>query len=169
MSLRTSLSGLKKKLKRRLKGSRYEPEGAGAETSGERVDWVGRLAQPEPNVIAEGGHDRPRPGNEASMDEGRVDSMDPPPDTGGSGVVPASESGDDMGREAPVERKEASKKDLYLGPDVEGVVESGSSQEESNVGGEKIDVVYPPPSAPLISHGQEPESMQTTRYFSRYL
>jgi len=95
--------------------------------------------------------------------------MDPPPHTGGSGVVPASESGDDMGREAPVEREKASKKVLYLGPDVGDIVESGPSQKESNIGGGKIDVVYPPPSAPLISHGQEPEGMQITCYFSRSL
>ena len=50
---------------------------------------------------------------------------------------------------------------LHSEVSVEGVVESGPSQEESNVDGKKgaLNDVDPPTSAPSISHIREPDGM----------
>jgi hypothetical protein len=165
MSLRKPFSKLKKKLKRQLAGGGHEPERIGAGTGGENADWTGSLPQPGPHVIAEGEHDHPRPGNETDVDRGRIDPTDPPPHSDDPGFMPVSESGHDGGgREAAIEGREVSQRDLDLRSDVEGVAESGPSQE-----GEKVDRVHPPKSFPSTSHGGESKSMQTTRHFSRCL
>jgi len=159
MSLRNPFSGLKKKLKRRLAGGRHEPERVGTDTSGEGVDRMGSLVEPGPHDIAKGGHDRPLSGNEAGVDGGRVDSTDPSLRSGGSGFVPASEREHERGGQAVIRGEEVSKGNLNLALDVQGVVESGPSQEGNDVEREEADRVDPPPSIPLISHSAESESM----------
>ena len=157
MSFRKFSSGLKKKLKRRLRGGRHEQDGIGPSAGGERVDSMGPHPQPEHHVIAEGERDRAQSGNEADADEGRVDSADPTRSSDG----PVSESRcDGGGRECGTEGTKVSERGSHLGLGVEHVMKSGPSRGGSDVGGENVGQPDAPPSTPLISQGEDSESMQ---------
>lgn len=152
MSLRNPLSGLKKKMKRRLAGGGHEPE-RGPDVSGERVDETSSLPQQE-HLLAEGEHDRLQSGNKDDADGRRVGSTDPLPHSDDSGFVPVDRSGRSGGeREAIVEGREADERNLHVRPGIEDVVEGEPNQEGNDIDGGKISLVNPPP-----------ESMQTTHF-----
>ena len=159
MSHRSPLSGLKKRLKRRLTGSRDDPQRKGADGDGEGVSSGGSLLQPGSYVVANSGCDSPRSGNEGGRGRGRADSMDLPPHSDSPGFVPVSDKGYDNG-------EEANRRDLYLCSGVGGVMGSGPSQEGSVVDREKLDQVDPPKSSPSISDSRGSKGTETAPYFS---
>jgi hypothetical protein len=66
---------------------------------------------------------------------------------------------DREGKGTDVRGSETGENSPQLCLEVEGVVESGPSREENDVGGDEVDQVDPPTSTPSISHGGEPDSM----------
>lgn len=158
MSLRNSISDLKKRLGRRLTINRRET-GGGTDAGGEGIDLPGLLPQPEPYAITEGGNGYFQSRSEIGADGKRVDPPDPPPRSGGSGnAAPRSKGGDDEGgRDAIVDEKKIRKRDLHRTLDVEDAVEGGPGQK-----GGQVDQLNPRlRSTSSISHGAEYKSMQT--------
>jgi len=161
MSLRNSISDLKKRLGRRLTVNRREPEGDDA--GGEGVDRSGSPPQPGPDAIIDRGNGHLQSRNVADADGRRADPPDPPPRSGGSGnpVLRSRRGDDEGGREAVIEGKKVRKRDLHRTLDVEGAVEGGPSQE-----GGQVDQLSPRlRSTSSISHGAESKSTQTACYF----
>ena len=172
MSHRNPLSGLKKKLKRRLAGGRDDPERIGTDSDRDQdVASTGSLPQTEPHVVVKDGHDCSQLGNEGDVDKGRADSTDPPPhsESDGPGPVPVSERGHDRGEKAAVEGGEVSGSELCLSLGVGGVAESRPSREGSVqvIDGKKCGRIDPPKSTPLIPKSRGSEGMPTAHCFSR--
>ena len=124
------------------------PETGEADTGRDGTDGTGLLPQPEPSLIAKGGRTRSQPGNEADTGGGLVDSTDPLPHSDDPGSVLVSESAHDDrgGGEATIEGREVGERDSHLHPGVEGVVESGLSQEGNDVDVKKAGQINSPPS-----------------------
>jgi len=161
MSLRNSISDLKRRLGRRLTVNRRGPEG-GDDAGGEGVDQPGSPRQPEPYAITEGSSGHLQSRNEAEADGKRVDPPGPPPRSGGSGdpVLRSRRGDDEGGREAVIEEKKIRKRDLHRTLGVEDVVEGGPSQT-----GGQVDQLNPQlRSTTSISHGAESKSTQTACY-----
>jgi len=155
-NMRNSFSRMKKDLKHRLKGKKRRPDRTGADVAEERVDSSDSLSRPEPRVAA-GGHDGE--GSRISMDarqlRSRVQSPQPEP-------APASGSDDDgKRREEEIGGKEVNESNFPLDPNVESVVDSGSSQE--------VEQIYPSSSAPSIPPTGEPDSTRTFSFQLLYL
>ena len=161
MSLRNSISDLKKRLGRRLTINRRELE-EGADAGGEGVDQPGSPPKPEPYVITEGGNGHLQSRNEADANGRRFDPPDPPPRSGGSGnPVLRSRRGDDEGERETVIEEKIRKRDLRRTLGVEDSMEGGPSQK-----GGRADQLNPRlRSTSSVSHGAESKSMETTCYF----
>ena len=140
----SSLSRQGRKLKNRLRGKKHEPDRAGANAAGERVDSSGSLLELEPRIVASG-HDGEESGT--STDGPRVRSMDriqpEPMPAGRSDKVPQR-------REVNINRKEIGQRHSRLDPDSEVAVDSRPSRE--------VERVYPSPSTPSIPPIGEPDS-----------
>lgn len=119
MGFRDSLSGLKKKVKRRLTEGKPNLDGTEADHDGGQVLTAAQLAlQDEPE----------------------------------SAPVRGSENDRDR-READVDGKGVRQTHSLLHPDMEVVVGSEPNSEGNDIGGEKVERVYPSPSATSIPHG----------------
>ena len=130
-----SLSRQGKKFKHRLRGKKHRPDRTEANTPGESARSSGSLLRPEPHTVA-GGHDREgnRTGTGVQQDRSGDRSPQPKP-------MPAGGSDDDhQRREADVDREEEKVGQSHpcLDPDLEVVVDSGTSRE--------VERIYPSPS-----------------------
>ena len=156
MKLRNSLSGLKDKVKQRLKRSKPKSDKTGADVGGSRSDSKGSLPGAEPHVVAGGSHDQE--GDGANADGGQVHSTIRLPQQGGPGSVPTHRSVNDQERrEADVDEGEVEQAQSRLhSVDVEAV-DGGGPAEWKDID-EKADRVYPSPSTTLFSHDWKSDS-----------
>ena len=122
--MRSSFSRMKKGLKHRLGGKKLASDRPEDKATGERVDSSASLLRPDPRA-AESGHDEKRSGISTGVLQAHPREPSPQPEP-----MPADEGrGDPKGKEADVDRKEASRRHSRLGPDVEVAPGSGPSQE----------------------------------------
>jgi len=138
--MRNSFSRLKKKIKHRLTGSKRKPDSTRADARRGRVD---------PTGAAGGDHDRGGSGTSADGRKARPASRVPQRESVPSG----GGNNDQQGGDADIHGKEVTQRYSYLDPEAEVAVTV-----ESRHSGE-VGQVYPPPSAPSISCGGEPDGM----------
>lgn len=142
--IRSSYSGLKKKIKHKLTGAKHKPGGKGVDTGGERGDSPGSLLRSEPRIIAGGGHSGEE--DRTKVDGRRVRSTNRPPQSDEPESVPARGSDKDQGGVSQVYS--------YLRADAVG---GGLGREWGDADGKKIEQVHPSPSTPWIPRGGEPD------------
>jgi len=135
---RNPFSGLKKRLKLRLVGSKRNPDGTGVNAGGEGGDSTSSLPQPEPHIVA--GESCHGEGDRVDVAGGPLFTTDGPPQPDGPESHPAhgSDTGQEEG-EASVEGGETDQSHSHPHPDVKVAVGSGR-------GGE-LEGVCPPPSS----------------------
>ena len=145
------LSKLKKKVKRRLAGSKHRPDRTGTDAGGERVDASGSLPQPRPHVIASGDHNQE--GGEANAVGEQVLPSNRPSRLSKPEPMPGGESENNQEEgEADVDGREDNQN--YL-------MGSGPGKEGSGADGGTVEQVYPSPSATSIPHSGNPDSVCT--------
>ena len=93
--IRSSYSGLKKKIKHKLTGAKHKPGGEGVDTGGERGDSPGSLLRSEPRIIVGGGHSGEE--DRTKVDGRRVRSTNRPPQSDEPESVPARGLGREWG------------------------------------------------------------------------
>jgi len=138
MDIQNPFSGLKKRIKHRLGKSKRNPDGIGANTSGERADSTTSLPQPvEPHFVAGESHDQVNTVEEKGFSTDQPQPEDPE-------SAPTHGSKNDQ-------EPEISQSHPPLHPDSEIGVESGSSRE--------VNPLSPPVLAPPLSlDGEGPGS-----------
>ena len=135
------------KLMRRLRGRKRKPDRTEAIADGEEVYEAHSLL---PHVVVGGDRDE---GNEVSADTRQHHSTDQPPHPDVSVPVEASGSNQQGGE---VGQKYSHP---YSVVGVEVAEGSGPSREGNDADREKVERVYPSPSAPSIPHSGNPGSM----------
>jgi len=134
--IRETFSRLKGKLKHPLRRSIRRPDRTGTDARGERAGSPASLPQPEPHVVAGGGHDQG--GDGANTDGLQVFSADGLPQPDEPEPVPGR---DRERRERDTDGREFSQGDSHPHPDVETAVGSGRGE---------VEQVHPSPSMPSI-------------------
>jgi len=136
--IRNQFSGLKKRLKLQLGGSKRNPDGTRVNTGGEGGGSTSSLPQPEPHIVA--GESFHGEGDRADTAGEPLSPTDGPPQSDGPESHPAH--GNDAGQgggEASVDRGETDQSHSHPLPDITVAVGSGR-------GGE-LEGVRPPPSS----------------------
>ena len=157
MEFRDSFSRLKKKVKRRLTGSKQNK--TGSDVCGETVESTGPRAGSDPRVVI---GRRPQPRRKRIQRRRRSRPFgDSTPSTGwarfcartwGGGVSDRERRGTD------VDRREVEREHSHLHPaDVE-VAEGGGPAEGKDIDWENVKRVHPSPSTIPILHDRKPDS-----------
>jgi len=138
--IRDSFSGLKKKIKRGLTGTRRKPDRTGAGARRERVDPTGAAGR---------GHDQGGNGTNADGQQAHPTDRAPLPES-----VPAGGSDNYQQRgEADIYGRQVTQRYSRLDPDAEVAVTVGSRHSG------EAERVYPPPSTPSIPYSGEPNGL----------
>ena len=134
-NIRSSFSGLKKKIRHKVTRSKRKQDGIESDALGERVDSPGSLLLPGSHVVVGGSHDGG--GNRADTDGPQVDSIDLPSQPDEPEPVPGHEEAD-------------------VGATPAG---SGPIQGGNDTDGQKVERISTPLPTVSISHSGAPGGM----------
>ena len=143
--VRRSFSNMKRDFKHRLRGKKRVPDGAGADTAGERVSSSASILRPDSRVAASSHNEE---GTAVGTNISQARSRDPSPMPAGEGRPDNSQR-----KEADVDEKEGDQRDSRPDQDVEVVAGGGPGREDKRA--------HSPQPVTLVSPNRLPDGTWT--------